>query len=52
MVKNIAEAFQDVLGNWGLSMSRVVATITDNGSNFLAAFVMLQCKWLNIWPQS
>ena len=45
--KNIAEAFQDVLGNWGLSISRVVATTTDNGSNFVAAFAMLQCEWLS-----
>ena len=44
--KNITEAFQDVLGNWGLSISRVVATTTDNGSNFVAAFAMLQCEWL------
>jgi len=45
--KNIAEAFQDVLANWGLDISHVVATTTDNGSNFVAAFSVLQCEWLS-----
>ena len=45
--KNIAEAFQDVLGNWGRSISSVVATTTDNGSNFVAEFAMLLCEWLS-----
>ena len=28
--QNIAEAFQDVLANWNISMSRVTASTTDN----------------------
>jgi len=37
-------AFQDVQGNWGLSMNHVVVT-TTNGSNFVAA--LLHCEWFS-----
>ena len=43
--QNIAEAFQDVLGNWNISVSRVTASTTDNGSNFVAAFGSIECEW-------
>ena len=36
--QNIAEAFQDVLGNWNICVSRVTASTTDNDSNFVVAF--------------
>ena len=42
--QNIAEAFQDVLVNWNISMSRVTASTTDNGSNFVAAFESMECE--------
>ena len=45
--QNIAEAFQDVLANWNISMSRVTASTTDNGSNFVAAFGSMECEWLS-----
>ena len=44
--QNIAEAFQDVLGNWNISMSCVIASTTDNGSNFVAASGSIECEWL------
>ena len=47
MGQNIAIAFQDVLGNWNISMSRVTASTTDNGSNFVAAFGSIECEWLS-----
>ena len=43
----IAEAFQDVLANWNISMSSVTASTTDNGSNFIAAFGSIECEWLS-----
>jgi len=51
--QNIAEAFVDVLGNWDLNISKLVATTTDSGSNFVAAFNFLD--WIRvtitwIWP--
>ena len=36
--QNIADTICDILSNWGLDTSRLVATTTDNGSNFVAAF--------------
>ena len=45
--QNIAEAFHDVLGNWNISVSRVTASTTDNGSNFVAAFGSMECEWLS-----
>ena len=42
--QNIAEAFQDVLANWNISMSRITSSTTDNSSNFVAAF---DCEWIS-----
>ena len=36
--ENIAAALQDVLENWQLSSENLVATTTDNASNYVAAF--------------
>ena len=36
--ETIADAIQDILLNWGLSVDNLVATTTDNGSNFVRAF--------------
>ena len=36
--QNIVDSISDILSNWGLSTSGLVATTTDNGSNFVAAF--------------
>ena len=47
MGQNIAEAFQDVLANWNISISHVTASTTDNGSNFVAAFGSIECEWLS-----
>ena len=44
--QNIAEALVDVLGNWCLELAKLVATTTDNGSNFIAAFNSLE--WIRI----
>ena len=40
--QNLAEAFQDVLGNWNLSQDKLVFTTTDNGSNFISVFHILE----------
>lgn len=34
--QNIAEAFQDILANRSLTPDNLVATTTDNGSNFVS----------------
>ncbi len=39
--QNISEAFQDILANWGLAPDNLVATTTDNGSNFVAGLRLL-----------
>ena len=44
--QNIIEAIQDVLTNWNLSTEYLVATTTDNGSNFIAG--MNSAGWLRI----
>ena len=44
--QNIAEAIVDVLGNWSLDTSKLVATTTDNGSNFVAAFN--SSEWIRV----
>ena len=36
--ENIAAALQDILENWNLSTEKLIATTTDNGSNYIAAF--------------
>ena len=43
---NIAEAIQDVLQNWSLSPEKLVATTTDNASNYISAFRSL--NWLRL----
>ena len=36
--EKICEVVDEVLEEWNISPSRVLATLTDNGSNMLAAF--------------
>lgn len=43
--QNLAEAAVDILENWELQRENLVCTITDNGSNFIAAFQTLE------WPR-
>ena len=45
MGENIAEAMTEVLDNWNLNPTNLVATTTDNGSNVLHAF------WILDWCQ-
>jgi len=40
--ENIAAAMQDVLDNRNLDASKLVATTTDNGSNYIATFNSLR----------
>ena len=40
--QNIAKAFKDILGNWGLTPHNLFATTTDNGSNFVARLRILE----------
>ena len=44
--QNIAEAFQDILSNWSLSPDNLVATTTDNGSNFVSGLRLLE--WMRL----
>ena len=44
--ENIAEAMTEGLDNWNLNHANLVATITDNGSNVLRAFRILD--WCQI----
>lgn len=44
--QNIAEAIKDILENWELSPDNLVATTTDNGSNFIAGMAVLE--WTRI----
>ena len=44
--ENIADAICDVLSNWNLDPKNLIATTTDNGSNFLSAFRTLD--WCRI----
>ena len=44
--QNITEALEDILDNWELSPENLVATTTDNGSNFVAGFAALD--WTRI----
>ena len=41
--QNIAEAILDICENWGLSRDNLVATTTDNGTNFIAGMAQLEC---------
>ena len=43
--QNLADAIQDILANWELKPEDLVGTTTDNGSNFIAAFNLLD------WPR-
>jgi len=45
--QNLAEAFQDILANWNLSQDKLVFTTTDNGSNFISAFDLLELPRLS-----
>lgn len=36
--ETIADTIQDILLNWGLNVDNLIATTTDNGSNFVSAF--------------
>jgi len=47
MGQNLAEAFQDILANWNLSQDKLVFTTTDNGSNFISAFDLLELPRLS-----
>ena len=39
--ENIAIAITDILDNWNLDVKKLIATTTDNGSNIIAAFRIL-----------
>ena len=39
---NLSEILQEVLSNWRLDPGKLVATTTDNGSNFIARFSCLE----------
>lgn len=45
--QNLAEAFQDISVNWNLSQDKLVFTTTDNGSNFISAFDLLELPRLS-----
>lgn len=40
--QNLASAFQGILVNWELKAENLVVTTTDNGSNFVLAFQLLE----------
>ena len=44
--QNLAEAIQDILANWKLDPANLICTTTDNKSNFLSAFTIL--NWIRI----
>ena len=44
--QNISEAIKDIYQNWQLPVSNLVATTTDNGSNFIAAYQQL--NWVRL----
>ena len=39
--QNISEAIKDMYRNWQLPIANLVATTTDNGSNFIAVYQQL-----------
>ena len=44
--QNLADAVQDILGNWELDSANLICATTDNGSNFVSAFTILD--WTRI----
>ena len=42
--QNLAEAVQDALANWVLNSANLICATTDNGSNFLSAFNILNSE--------
>ena len=44
--QNLAKAVQDVLANWELDSANLICATTDNGSNFLSAFNIL--NWMRV----
>ena len=44
--QNISEAIKDIYQNWQLPVANLVATTTDNGSNFIAAYQQL--NWVRL----
>jgi len=44
--QNISEAVKDIYQNWNLPVSGLVATTTDNGSNFVSAYKQLH--WVRL----
>ena len=50
--QNIAEAFKDILANWGLTPDNLVATTTDNDSNFVAGLRILEWTRLSCFSHN
>ena len=44
--QNLANTVQDILGNWELDSVNLICATTDNGSNFVSAFTILD--WTRI----
>ena len=44
--ENVVVSFSDIMANWDLAADKLVATTTDNGSNFVAGFHSL--GWLRL----
>ena len=42
--QNLADAIQDILGNWELDSVNLICATTDNGSNFVSAFTILDWR--------
>ena len=47
--QNIREGIQDILMNWNLTPDSLVATTTDNGSNFIAGMDCMGWTRLLFW---
>ena len=45
--QNLADAVQDILGNWELDSANLICAKMDNGSNFVSAFTILDWTWLS-----
>ena len=39
--QNLADAVQDILRNWELDLANLICATTDNGSNFVSVFTIL-----------